>query len=222
MVGPGKPVTITATTTADVSNSGYEIGLYDMSSGTRLTYCIHGTTCSTTLTKEQAGSRSVVAFVSVSSQSSPPPEIQAQSAPVTATWIGVRLDANTTHPQRGNTVFMRATANIDVTNTPWSIGIYDENGELVADACKTGSSCTARVSMTTGATPLFTAVIGTARPIVDQSSASSLVKLVRTVQTHASLLNIWCAQRRYNPRRCCGVWILQTLYWRRQRSKRSV
>jgi len=53
MAGPGKPVTITAVTTADVSNSGYELGLYDQSAGTRLTYCSHGTTCSTTLTKEQ-------------------------------------------------------------------------------------------------------------------------------------------------------------------------
>ena len=189
MVGPGKPVTIIATATADVSNSGYELGLYDQSSGARLTYCTHGMTCGTTLKKEQAGTRSIVAFVSSASETSPPPAIQAQSAPIAVTWLGITLDASTTHPLRGNTVFMRATANVDVTNTPWSIGIYDENGELVGDACKSGSSCTARVSLPTGSTPWFTAVIGAARPIVDQGS-SALVRLVRTVQTHASLLNI--------------------------------
>jgi Domain of unknown function (DUF1906) len=189
MVGPGKPVTITATATADVGSSGYQLGLYDQSSGTRLTYCSRGTTCSTTLTKQQAGSRSIVAYVSAASETSPPLEIQAQSAPMTATWLGINLDANTTNPQRGSTVFMRATANVDVTNTPWSIGIYNENGELVGDACKTGSSCSARVSVTAGSTPWFTAVIGAARPIADQGS-SALAKLVRTVQTHASLLNI--------------------------------
>ncbi|MGZ3356919.1 MAG: hypothetical protein ACXVBO_18960, partial [Isosphaeraceae bacterium] len=131
IVGPGKSITLTATSTADVSNSSYELGLYDQSSGTRLTYCSRGTTCSTTLTKQQASSRSIVAFVSGASETSPPPDIQAQSTPLTATWLGVTLSANTTNPARGNTVFMRANANIDVTNTPWSIGIYDENGELV-------------------------------------------------------------------------------------------
>jgi hypothetical protein len=200
MVAPGKPITVTATTTADVSTSGNELGLYDQSSGTRLTYCSRGTTCSTTLTKEQAGSRSIVAFVSGASETSPPPSIQAQSSPITATWLGVTLNANTTHPQAGNTVFMRATANVDVTNTPWSIGIYDENGELVSDACKTGSSCTARVSITTGSTPWFTAVIGAARPIV-RSSSSALVKLVTTVQTHASLLNIQVRSTPVQPTR---------------------
>ena len=201
MVGPGKPVTITATTTADVSNSGYELGLYDLSSGTRLTYCSHGTTCSTTLTKEQAGSRSIIAYVSSASQTSPPPEIQAQSAPMTATWLGVTLDANTTHPQRGTSVFMRAVANIDVTNTPWSIGIYDENGELVGDPCKSGSSCSAQVSITSGSTPWFTAVIGAARTAVEQSSSSALVKLVRAVQTHVSLLTVQARSTPVQPTR---------------------
>jgi hypothetical protein len=200
MVGPGKPVTITATTTADVNNSGYHLGLYDQTSGTRLTYCSRGTTCSTTLTKEQAGSRSIVAFVSGDSETSPPPSIQAQSSPITATWLGVTLNANTTHPQLGTAVFMRATANVDVTNTPWSIGIYDGNGELVSDPCKTGSSCTARVSITTGSTPWFTAVIGAARPIV-QSTSSALVKLVTTVQTHASLLNVQVRSAPVQPTR---------------------
>jgi hypothetical protein len=202
MVGPGKPVTVTATATADVGSSGYQLGLYDQSSGTRLTYCSHGTTCSTTLTKDQAGSRSIVAYVSTASETSPPPEIQAQSTPLTATWMGVTLDANTTNPQRGSTVFMRATANVDVTNTPWSIGIYDQNGELVGDPCKTGSSCSARVAIATGSTPSFTAVIGAAHPTINQgTAASALAKLVHTVQTHASLLNIQVRSTAVQPTR---------------------
>jgi hypothetical protein len=200
MVGPGKAITITASTTADVGAAGYQLGLYDQTSGTRLTYCSRGTTCSTTLTKDMAGTRSIVAYVSAASETSPPSDMQAQSAPMTATWLGVTLDANTTHPQRGTTVFMRATANIDVTDTPWSIGIYNEKGELVGEACKTGNSCSARVSITTGSTPWFTAVIGAARPIVDQG-ASTLVELVRTVQSHASLLNIQVRSTAVQPTR---------------------
>ena len=85
MVGPGKPVTVTATATAEVGSSAYKLGLYDQSSGTRLTYCSHGTTCSTTLTKDQAGSRSIVAYVSTASAKCTPPEIQEQYEPLTAT-----------------------------------------------------------------------------------------------------------------------------------------
>ena len=200
IVAPGKPVTITATATADVGGSGYQLGLYDQRSGALLTYCSRGTTCSTTLTKDKAGAQSIVAYVSGGSQTSPPPAIQAQSTPITATWLGVTLDANTTQPQQGNTVFMRASANVDVTNTPWSIGIYDANGELVADACKTGSSCGARVSIASGSTASFTAVIGAARPIAGQV-ASTLAKLVRTVQTHASLVNIQARSASLQPSR---------------------
>ena len=200
IVVPGKAVTVTATASADVGNSGYQLGLYDQRSGSLLTYCSHGTTCSTTLTKDQAGSQSIIAYVSGASPTSPPPVVQAQSTPITATWLGVTLDANTTQPQRDTTIFMRASANVDVTNTPWSIGIYDENGELVANACKTGSSCTARVSITTGSTPSFTAVIGAARPIADPVT-STLVKLVRTVQTQASLMNVQVRSTPVQPTR---------------------
>jgi hypothetical protein len=200
IVAPGTPVTITATATADVGSAGYQLGLYDQSSGARLTYCSRGTTCSTTLTQGQAASRSIIAYVSGPSETAPPSEIQAQSAPLTATWLGVTLDANTTHPARGTTAFMRASANIDVTKTPWSIGIYDENGELIGDACKSGSYCTARVSIKPGSAPWFTAVIGAARPLIVEG-ASALVKLVRTVQTHVSLANVQVRSEPLQPTR---------------------
>ena len=195
IVSPGKAVTFTATATADVGSSGYQLGLFDKASGTRLTFCTQGTTCSTNLTKSQAGSRSIVAYLAATSETLPPPEIQATSPAVTATWLGVTLDANTTHPQRGSTIFMRARTNIDMTNTPWSIGIYDQKGDLVSQACKTGTTCSARVPITTGSTPWYTAVVGAARPVVNEQS-STLAQLVRTAQSHASLVNI---QARSNP-----------------------
>jgi hypothetical protein len=189
VVGPGKAVTFTATTTADVSGTGYQLGLFDQTSGKRMTFCSRGTACSTTLTKELAGSRSIVAYVATASETLPPPAVQAQSAPIKATWLGVTLDANTTHPHRGTTVFMRATANVDMAGTPWSIGIYDQNGDLVSNSCKSGTTCTARVTITTSSTPWFTAVIGAVRPVV-KASGSTLVQIVRTAQREASLINI--------------------------------
>ncbi len=196
VVGPGKAITFTATSTADVSGTGYQLGLYDAERGTRLTYCSRGTICSTSLTKEQAGSRSIVAYIAAASETLPPPSVQAQSPSVSATWLGVNLDANTTRPQPGTTVFMRATANVNVANTPWSIGIYDQNGDLVGASCKSGTTCTARVTITTGATPWFTAVAGAARPTIVQGNQSTLVQLVQTAQQHASLFDI---QARSNP-----------------------
>ena len=199
IVGPGKPVTFTATATGDVSRAGFQLGLYDQASGARLTYCSQGTTCSTTLTKSQAGARSIVAYVADASETLPPPAIQAKSAPITATWLGVTLDANT-HPQRGSTVVMRATANVDVTNTPWSIGIYNEQGALVSDACKSGSTCTAQVTLPTGSIPWFTAVIGATKPASEDSS-SAPAQFVQTIQMHSSLVNIQARSAPTQPAR---------------------
>jgi hypothetical protein len=200
VVGPGRPVTFTATSTADVGSAGNHLGLYDVTSGERLTYCGRGSTCSTTLTKAQAGARSIVAYVTSAAETEPPATVLAQSAPITATWLGVTLDANTTHPRLGRTVFMRATANVDVTNTPWSIGIYDQQGELVSNACKSGTTCSATVTITSGSTPWFTAVIGAVRPLV-QDGASALVKLVHSVQTHLSLVDIQASSQPAQPTR---------------------
>jgi hypothetical protein len=199
VVGPGKAVTFTATATADVAGTGYQLGLYDQTSGTRLTYCSRGTTCSTALTKSLAGAHSIVAFVASASDIQPSPEIQAQSAPVTATWLGVSLEANTTSTRPGSPVFMLAKANVDVTNTPWSIGIYDQSGVLVSEPCKSGTTCSAQLTPATDSTPWFTAVIGAARPLIEGSS--TLVKLVRTVQMHASLVNIQARSKPVQPTR---------------------
>ena len=197
IVGPGKSVTFTATATADVSRAGYLLGLYDQTTGSRLTYCSQGSTCSTTLTKSASGRRAIVAYLAGASISLPPPAIQAQSAPIAATWLGVSLSANTIYPHGGSSVYMKATANADLTNTPWSIGIFDAAGNLVSNSCKSGGSCTARVQLTAGPLPWFTAVIGAPQPVVDGSTAS--VQLVRTAQTHSALVDIQARSAAVQP-----------------------
>jgi hypothetical protein len=197
IVAPGKSVTFTATATADFGKAGYILGLYDQTSGSRLTYCSQGTTCSTTLTKSGSGKRSIVAYLAGSSASMPPPAIVSQSAPIAATWLGVSLAANTIYPRGGGTVLMKATANADLTNTPWSIGIFDAAGNLVSDACKSGGSCTATVQLTPGPLPWFIAVIGATQPLVDGSTA--LIQLVRTAQSHSALVDIQAQSAAVQP-----------------------
>jgi hypothetical protein len=197
IVAPGKSVTFTATATADVGRAGYVLSLYDRASGTRLTYCSQGSTCSTTMTKLGSGKRSIVAYLAGSSASLPPPAIQAQSAPIAATWLGASVAANTVYPHGGSAVYIRATANADLTNTPWSIGIFDAAGNLVSNSCKTGSSCAALVQLTAGPLPWFTAVIGVRQPVVDASTAST--QLVRTAQSHSSLVDIQARSAAVQP-----------------------
>jgi hypothetical protein len=197
IVGPGKSVTFTATATADFGRAGYVLSLYDQTTGSRLTYCSQGSTCSTTMTKASSGRRSIVAYLAGSSGSLPPPAIQAQSVPIAATWLGVSLSANTIYPHGGSSVYMKATANADLTNTPWSIGIIDAAGNLVSNSCKSGASCTARVQLTGAALPWFTAVIGSSQPMVDGTTAS--VQLVRTAQSHSSLVDIQARSSAVQP-----------------------
>jgi hypothetical protein len=71
---------------------------------------------------------------------------------------------------------------------------------MVTDACKSGTTCTARVTITTGSTPSFTAVIGAARSLAETGS-SALATLVSTVQMHASLVNIQVRSTPVQPTR---------------------
>jgi hypothetical protein len=76
---------------------------------------------------------------------------------------------------------------MDLTNTPWSVGINDQRGLLVGRPCKAGNTCTAQLTLTSGDTPIFTAVIGTLPP-VDRSSPVS--QELNMAAGPASLVNV--------------------------------
>ena len=167
VVGPGKAVALTASTSVDVGRLGLVLLLWDLTSAAPLTYCSQGTSCSTMLTYQTAGSHHIVAFVALSASATPGSDVRATSNAAVLTWLSVALVANTTYPQAGGTVNLTAVANVDLTGTPWSLGILDQGGMLVDKPCKTGSACNARVTLIGGATPYFSAVIGTAPAAVD-------------------------------------------------------
>jgi hypothetical protein len=191
VVAPGKPVTYTATSTFDVSKSGRTIVIYDNTAKQKLTYCSRGTTCSTSLTLATGGVHEIVGQVSGTPQ--------AISPAITTTWLAAAVSGKTTHPQTGGTVHLTATANTDLTNTPWSLGIYDQHNQLVAKACKTGNSCNADVTIGPGPAPFFTAVIGA---VPSQDSATSVLgQLLRKVEGPTALVNVQARSAATQPTR---------------------
>jgi hypothetical protein len=190
LVAPGRPVTFTATSTFDVGTAGRVIVIYDNTTKQQLTYCSRGTTCSTSLTQAAGGVREIIGWI--------PGRPEAVSHGITTTWLGASLTANTTSQRTGGVVHLAATANFDLTNTPWSLGIYDQHGLLVGPPCKTGSSCSTDITLATGDTPLYEAVIG-AVPAVN--SASTLGQLLLKVQGASSLVDIQARSAKMQPTR---------------------
>jgi hypothetical protein len=190
LVAPGKPVTFTATTTFDAGQAGRVIVIYDNTTKQKLTYCSRGTTCSTSLTQAAGGVHDIVGWV--------PGQPDAMSKPITATWLGASLSGNSTYPQQGGTVHLTATANTDLTNTPWSLGIYDHNGRLVGQACKTGNTCGADITLTSGETPYFSAVIGTVPPV---NTSTPLGEVLSKVTGPTQLVGIQARSAAIQPTR---------------------
>lgn len=170
IVSPAQPVTLTAISTIPIDKTGWLLQLYDAHTRARLTFCSTGSTCSTSLISPTGASRSIVAALAKSSPSFPAADgVVAQSNLVSPTWLSLVVDAHLSSLVNGTPIYVRATANVDMTNTPWSIGIFNDQNQLVGQPCKTGSSCVTQVTFN-GGTPTFSAAIGTV-PTFDTSSA---------------------------------------------------
>jgi len=165
VIGPGHPVTVTATSTVDVANTGRWLEIYDLTTKTRLTYCSRGTTCTTTVSQPAGGAHQIVGYVTGKPES--------VSLPVSVTWLTVALAASTTSPTSGGTVYLRATTNADLTTTPWVLGIYDDRGRLVDHACKTGHTCSVQ-AWVSGQTPSYVAEIGAVPPAATPTPLTQL------------------------------------------------
>jgi hypothetical protein len=152
VVGPGQSVTVTATSTFDVRDSGRWLEIYDLTAGARVTYCSQGTTCTTTMKQTSGGVHQLVGYVTG--------KPEAVSDPVVVTWLRVSLSATSVGSRSGGWVSLKATSNADLDSTPWVMAIYDQQGHLVDHACKTGTTCSVQAWMDGNTTPTFTAMIG--------------------------------------------------------------
>ncbi|HET9783017.1 MAG TPA: glycoside hydrolase domain-containing protein [Candidatus Dormibacteraeota bacterium] len=160
-VGPGRPLTVTATSTVAIDKTGWLVQLYDSVAHTRVTYCASGNTCSTTITQTSAGGHGLVAVLAPPSVTAPPAEqVVAQTDVFPVTWLSVAVRATTNSSQPGGVIHVEAAVNAELKNSGWSLGIFDNQGDLVAPMCNTGSLCSTDVTIT-GAMPSFTAAVGT-------------------------------------------------------------
>jgi hypothetical protein len=190
LASPGQPVTFTATSTFDVGRAGRVIVIYDNTTKRQLTYCSRGTTCSTSMTQAAGGVHEIVGWV--------PGQPAAMSRSITTTWLGATLSGNSVYARTGGTVHLTATANADLTDTPWSLGIYDQHGQLVGQACKKGNTCSADITLTSGDTPYFSAVIGALPPI---DTSTTLGEVLSKVSGPSTLVNIQARSEAIQPTR---------------------
>ena len=180
VVGPGKPVTFTAVASEDVGKIGYRIELVDATTGQGLTYCSSGTTCSSAVIETSAGTHSLVADLTPVAAGGGSQAVREKSTPVSATWLSVALTATTTSPSQGGSAWLSASANADLTNTPWAIFIYMSPRLLVDPPCQS-ATCTVAVALPTGTTPSFFAVI--AREADVSSGSDPLTAMLDAART---------------------------------------
>ena len=158
IVGPGKSLTVTAATNMAGSASAI-LQIYDAATSSRLGYCSRGTSCSISIGQASAGSRRLVAALAKPSSTIPSTTAAARSDPLTVTWLDVRLSATSAY-KVGASIYLDAVTNADLTNTPWSLVILDEQGRVVGTPCKSGASCSAVAAQPSGLPPRFRAAIG--------------------------------------------------------------
>lgn len=160
VVAPGKPITFTASASENVAKIGYRIELRDATTGQRLTFCSEGTTCSTSLVKPSAGSRTIAASLVPQSPASHASTVSVSptSTGVSGTWMGVELASSSTGGLSGGVISLTATANADLSQTPWSIYIQNEAGRQVGQPCN-ASTCSATVAASANDHSLYRAVI---------------------------------------------------------------
>lgn len=185
-LGPGKSATLTATSTVPVDQFGYSIQLLDADTMTPLTYCSRGTNCSVSVTDAMSGPHAFAASVG-----------SATSSPVSVTWLAVTLTGTPAY-RAGGSVHLDATANADLSNTPWSIGIVDEHGHLVAPPCTGVSTCSADVTVNSTTPPSFTAVVG---QVPTARQEGKVAALVQQVSGPSALTSVQAQSAEFRPAR---------------------
>lgn len=175
---PGSSSTLTATTAHDVGPSPFWTAIFDATTGTRVTVCGSGTTCSTTVSQPIETTHRYIAYVSNYSSVLPPPGIRTASNSSFVTWSysGYRLSLNLS--RNGSNATLTAVSNRDVGPTPYYIEIFNLRNSTRVAVCGTGTTCTVTVRLLAGSTDFvaFTSGYSTLLPPAQTQASSRVVR----------------------------------------------
>ena len=200
VVAPGQAITFTASASENVAKIGYRIELRDATTSQRLTFCSEGTTCSTSVVEPSASSRTIAASLVAQSPASHASTalVNPTSPGVSGTWMGVDLASSSTGGLSGGMVSLTATANADLSQTPWSIYIQNEAGRQIGQPCNAGT-CSATVAVGPNDHSRYRALI--ARSVTAKTANGPLGAVPRQVPAPAAKLDAQATSQLVRPNR---------------------
>ncbi len=173
----GAVSTLTATTSQDIGPSPFWTEIYDMTTGTRVTDCGYGTSCSVSVSQAAATTHEYVAYLSDLSTAYPPPGIQETSPFSFITWsnLGWRVSLSAPVATYGSET-VTATTDGNVGPTPYYIEIFNETGTRLG-VCGVGSTCSVTFTPSYAGSNLvaFVSAYSTALPPASTVASSNVV-----------------------------------------------
>ena len=167
---PGVYVGLTATASQDIGPTLYDVDIFDVTTQSLVFRCATGISCSTTVAQSSPTTHWYQARIDCGG-SCQGPAIRASSNQVSITWLSVALRAcngNVTSCPSGSvtnglvvggTITLTATANADITFTPYDIWFTDQTTQSNLAACTSGSSCSLPVTESAVGSHAFIAYI---------------------------------------------------------------
>jgi len=144
-LAPGGTTTLVANASLDVGPTAYSITVSDQTAGVVVFQCGTGTTCTGSTSQASAGIHSYVATVGN------PYTTRATSNLVKVTWLSVSLGvAGTGYQLAGSSMTLTATANADISTSPYAFELEDQTAGQNVKECRLGASCSVAVSNAAG------------------------------------------------------------------------
>jgi hypothetical protein len=141
----GVPVTLTATTSGPVDNTGYSIAIFDSNNNRVGGPCSTGTKCTAKVVSSSAVQNNYVAYVEKGNLSG----VGSTSNSIGVEWDvpTINLLASTTQPAFQGSYTLTATASYPVDSSGYWIQVIDlTDGVTPVQQCYTGSSCAVTLS----------------------------------------------------------------------------
>lgn len=181
--------TVTATASEDVGPSPFFIDIFDTTTGTLVgSPCGYGTTCSATVSQSAAATHKYVAYLADPDSTYLPGRVQSTSSPSWVTWAPGGWQLSLSGPTL-TTAFaqLTVTANENLSGTPYSIEVFDDNTGTLKGSCNSGTTCTLNVNPDQWGDNKFVAFVssaGSAFPPAGIQASSNVIDVTINVPIH--------------------------------------